>query len=73
GPLGSKLNDILHVYEKSKERELQSQLFNAWRNRFCFYTEECNIQAISKRNYQLEKMVLKKFRERLLEIVKSEE
>ena len=68
-----KLNDILHVYEKSKERELQSQLFNAWRNRFCFYTEECNIQAISKRNYQLEKMVLKKFRERLLEIVKSEE
>ncbi|QHS74744.1 Sfi1p [Saccharomyces paradoxus] len=68
-----KLNDILHVYELSKGYKLQSELFNAWRNRYYFYSEEYNVKASSKKNIQLKKMVLKKFRGRLSEIVKSEE
>ncbi|EJS42749.1 sfi1p [Saccharomyces arboricola H-6] len=67
-----KLYDILHTYEVEKKYQLQNKLFNAWQNRYYFYSEECNNQAISKKSWQLEKMMLKKSKAKLSEIMKAE-
>ncbi|CAI4045702.1 hypothetical protein SKDZ_12G0540 [Saccharomyces kudriavzevii ZP591] len=67
-----KLNGILRTHELAKKHSLQNKLFNAWQNRYNFYSEECDSQATLKKNRQLEKMVLKKFREKLSKIVQSE-
>ncbi|KOG97713.1 Sfi1p [Saccharomyces eubayanus] len=67
-----KLNDILHTYELDKKYELQYGIFFAWQNRYRFYSEECDSQAVFKKNRQLEKMVLKKSKEKLLEMERSE-
>ena len=65
-----KLNDILHTYELDKKVKLQKKIFNAWQNRYHFYSEVCNTQAISIKNIQLEKMVLRNCRDKLLEVIK---